>query len=180
MPRVKTILPKKPVSPKVNKNDDEGLIEFEQFLAQSPKKGNKGNKSWLFMTMLIVVIILGVALVYLSKNTKVAKNDLAFKAIYIDNGDYDQVYYAKVVKEDAYYIYLDEVYYIEVGQQVVPPAEEGGEQQLVDVRTLVPRGVELHKPQGYMQINRDKVIAIEEIGQDSEIIKEINRISAQK
>lgn len=172
MPRAK-ITTKKTASPKTPKKDEEALVDFEQFLAQSPTKSRNNNKNWLFITLLVIIVILGGAFVYLSKNTKVEK-DSGFKAVYIDNGDNDQVYYAKVVREDAHYIYLDDVYYIEVFQQVVPSEDEDAEPQVVPVRSLVPRNTD-----GYTQVNRDKVIVIEEVSPDSEVMKEINRIESE-
>ena len=95
----------------------------------------------------------------------------------MENG---QTYYAKVAKEDALNIYLSDVYYIQIEQQAVQPegeVKEGEEPQVVEVPVLIKRGQELHKPQGLMQINRSKLVAIEEIGADSEILKEIERIN---
>jgi len=152
------------------KDPAEELMEFEHFVSRQPSRSNSG-KSWLFITLFIIIVVLAGALMYTSQNKNLAVVH-KFKAIALDN---NQVYYAKVVKEDSLNIYLEDVYYIKVEQQIIPAQEEGQEDQTVEVPILVKRGDELHRPNGLLQINRDKVVAIEEIGADSEILKEIQR-----
>ena len=146
------------------------LMEFEQFVSQKPP--TKSSRSWLVTIVIIIIVILAGA-VYFFNQGKLSK-DNKLQAIFLDN---NQVYFAKVVKQDSSSLYLDNVYYIETQQQVIPATEEGGEDQVINVPTIVKRGSELHKPQGYLKINRSKVISIEEICQDSEVMKEIERIN---
>ncbi len=149
----------------------EDLMEFEQFVSHQPKA--KSSRGWLISTIIIIIIIL-VGAIYFLNQGKLGK-DHKLQAIFLDN---NQVYFAKVIKQDSFSLYLDDVYYIETQQQVVPATEEGGEDQVINVPSIVKRGSELHKPQGYLKINRSKVISIEEIGQDSEVMKEIERINS--
>jgi len=170
MPRAKTAVSKKSPT-KSESKDESALMEFEQFISQTPRP--RRNYKALLATFLIVVIIALVAcLAFLYKGTPV-DNNLKFKAVYLENG---QIYYAKVVKEDNLNVYLDEVYYIDT-QEVAIPSGEGEETATTTVPVLVKRGQELNKPQGWLQLNRSKVVAIEEIGPDSEIIKEIEKVN---
>lgn len=174
MPRVKTTTPKKS-SPRVSKSDGETLDDFEQFLAQSPQRQNGGrSKGWLFATLLIIVIILGGALIYMSKNTKIEK-ELPYKSIYIENGADGVVYFAKVAREDAYYIYLEDIFTY-VSQPKYQPAEsEDSDPVLVGYdNVLVSRNTDKE-----MQINRNKVIAIEELSEDSQELADIERYNNQ-
>ena len=132
------------------KKDEEALMEFENFVSQKPQS-NRG-KSWLALTFIVIIILLGAAWMFMSK-VETMEKDYKFKAIYLDNG---QAYYAKVVKEDALNVYLDEVYYIQIEQQLVAAEEEGAEPQAVEVPVLIQRGQELHRPEGLMQVNRSK------------------------
>ncbi|MBT6691164.1 hypothetical protein HOB10_02450 [Candidatus Parcubacteria bacterium] len=172
----KTTAAKKPAAkPRVKKRDEEDLLEFEQFVSQNPKSGIN-NKGLIFSTLLVVVIILAAISIFSLRTTKtVVKGEPTFKAVSLDNG---LIYYAKVMKEDSMNVYLDDVYYIQTQQQTIPAEEEGGEPQVINVPVLIKRGQELHKPEGPLQINRDRVMAIEDIGADSEIITEINRINS--
>lgn len=165
MPR-KTTPKKKDIS----KDDHNSLLEFEQFVAQKPIAKSK-NKVWLFPTLFIILAL--AALLFYVANFNNSTKEYKFKAVYLDN---DQVYYAKIVKEDALNIYLDNVYYIQLEERQIPIAEDSEELQTVSVPVLVKRGDELHKPAGLLQLNRDKVIAIEEIGADSDILKEIEKL----
>jgi len=151
--------------------EDDTLMEFEQFISRKPN--NSRTKVWLAFTLVVIIVLLGVAWLFISQ-VKTLEKDYKFQAISLDNG---QVYYAKIVKEDALNIYLDEVYYIQIEQQSISAEEEGAEPQVVEVPVLIKRGQELHRPQGPMQINRSKVVAVEEIGVDSQILTEIDRIN---
>ena len=145
----------------------EELMDFDQFVNEEPKN----NKSWVAIILLVIIVVLVGILLSVYKGD--LDKEFKYKAIYLDN---NQVYYAKVVREDAISIYLDDVFYIQTQQQTVP-AEEGEEEpQVVNVPVLIQRGDEFHKPEGLLQINRDKLIAIEEIGEGSEILMEIERL----
>ncbi len=159
----------------VRKSEDkEEMMDFDDFVARSPKP-KSGNKAWLFITLVLVIIVLGAA-IFLMPKLKMTKNT-QYQAIFLDN---QQVYFAQVVKEDALSVYLDDVYYIQTQQQVIPATEEGAEDTVQEVPVLIKRGQELHQPSGWMQINRDKIISIEQIGADSEILKEIEKVKAEK
>lgn len=147
------------------------LMEFEQFISKKPKYNR--SKSWLALTLVIVIFLLAAAWLFMSR-VETMEKEFKFKAIYLEN---EQTYYAKVVKEDALNIYLDEVYYIQIEKQTLPATEEGAEAQTIDVPVLIKRGQELHRPQGLMQINRSKLVAVEEIGAESQILTEIQRIN---
>ena len=159
----------------VRKSDSrEELMDFDDFVARTPKP-KSASKAWLFITLILVIIVLGAAIFFVPK-LKMNKT-AEYQAIFLDN---QQVYFAKVVKEDAMSVYLEDVYYIQTQQQVIPATEEGAEDTVKEVPVLVKRGQELHQPSGWMQINRDKIVSIEQIGAESEILKEIEKVKAQK
>lgn len=172
MPPTKRTTTRRSAAPK--SNNPEELMEFESFVSQRPK-ASKQNKGWMMMTLLILIIILVGALWFIKQPDSNFVKDTNLKAIALDNG---QVYYAQVAKEDALNIYLDDVYYIQTEQRVIPAQDEESEDQIVNVPVLVKRGDEIHKPTGLLQINRDRVVGIETIGEDSEILIEINRMMA--
>ncbi len=171
MPRAKTTISKKTSAVASESKDDKALMEFEQFISQTPRT-RKNYRPFITIVLMILIIVLAAWLIFLYR-AKPVDNSLKFKAVYLENG---QIYYAKVVKEDNLNVYLDEVYYIDT-QEVTMPTGEGDEVATTTVPVLVKRGQELNKPQGWLQLNRSKVVAIEEIGPDSEIIKEIERVN---
>ena len=150
---------------------EDGLEDFEQFVARTPK--SKASKIWLTITLVIVIVVLSGALVFLSKGN--LEKEHKYKAVFLENG---QVYFALVMKEDSLNVYLEDVYYIQTETQLVPATEEGAEDRLIEVPVLIKRGAELHQPQGSLQVNRSKIISIEEVGDDSEILTEIERQQA--
>ena len=153
-------------------NDPEELMEFESFVSQRPKNSKHG-KGWMMVTLLILIIVLAAALWFVKQPDGNFVKDANFKAVALDSG---QVYYAKVANEDALNIYLSDVYYIQTEQRVIPAEDEDSEDQVIEVPVLIKRGEELHKPTGLLQINRDRVVGIETIGQESEILIEIQRL----
>ena len=170
MPPTKRTPARRPAGSK--SNNPEELMEFESFVSQRPKAKKQG-KGWMIITLLILIIVSACALWFVKQPDSNFVKDTDLKAIALDNG---QVYYAQVVQEDSLNIYLDDVYYIQTEQRVIPAQDEDSEDQVVNVPVLVKRGDELHKPTGLLQINRDRVVGIETIGQDSEILIEINRM----
>ena len=152
---------------KANSSKKEELMDFDQFVNEDPKN----NKPWVAIILLVIIVALVGVLLSVYKGD--LDKEFKYKAIYLDN---NQVYYAKVVREDAVSIYLDDVFYIQTQQQTIPAEEEEGESQVVNVPVLIQRGDEFHKPEGLLQINRNKLIAIEEIGEGSEILMEIERL----
>ena len=148
------------------KEDD--LIDFEQFV--SSKEPRSKGKAWLLVTLIVVIIALAGALFFSSQGN--LQKEHKYQAVFLDSG---QVYFAKVIKEDALSVYLEDVYYIQTESQIIPSQEEDGQDQVVEVPVLIKRGSELHQPSGWMQLNRDKIISIEEIGADSEVLKELQR-----
>jgi len=166
-----TAKPRKTTSRATINKEEDSLMEFEQFVSHKPN--NNKSKVWLAFTLIILIAILGSAWLFMSKLDNLEKEH-KFKAIYLDNGE---TYYAKIVKEDALNVYLDDVYYIQMKQQTIPSEDEDAEPQIVEVPVLVKRGQELTRSQGLLQINRDKLIATEEIGADSQILSEIEKLS---
>lgn len=170
MPKVKKTSTRKTTKAVDAKDPAEELMEFEQFISRKPQAANNRGKGWLLATLFVIIVFLVAALFYTSQNKNLAVEH-EFQTIILDD---NQAYYAKIVKEDAMYLYLDDVYYTRWDQQVIPATEEGGEDTVQDVLVLVKRGEEaLHKPTGLLQVNRDKVIAIEDIGKESEVYKTI-------
>jgi len=169
--RKKTTTKKPEVAPA-----QDSVMDFEDFVA-SKRPQKRSGRSWMVILMIIIVIILAGA-VYLTRTPSVSKSSQNFVAVDLDNG---QTFYAKIVKEDDKNLYLDEVYYIQITQQTIPApeGEEGAEPKTVNVPILIKRGQEITKPSGLLLVNRDKVISVEEIGPDSDIMREIQRLNEQ-
>lgn len=143
---------------------------------------SEANGSWLkgLVTLIIVVIIIGGGLYLIASYTGLGSGLLpgesSFKAkwqaVFLSNG---QVYFGQIVKVDREFVYLENIYYLQVinledtiGQP--PDVQTQPEQQL----TLIKLGNEIHGPQDEMRINRDHVIIIENLKDDSRVVQAIN------
>jgi len=157
---------------KAKSTPKDDLMEFEQFIAQKKSMKKSNQKGFMIFTMALLFIALSLMMFGNTKKQPVSK-PLVFKTIYLESG---QQLYAKIVKEDALYLYLDDVYYTKKEAVEVPPQEEGGEPQIIERTRLISRGNELVEPTGLMQVNRVKVFAIDEMGKNSEIMRLINEI----
>lgn len=175
MPRVAKKSSSRSKAKKEEEKDD--LMEFEKFVAQKQSRQKSNFRGFTVFVLIIFIVALSILLFSDKDKKQAGPKNYVFKTIYLESG---QQIYGKVIKEDSLYIYLDDVYYTRTEMVEVPAEEEGGEPQQVERARLVARGNELNNPVGLMQVNRSKVFAIDEMGQDSEILKIINQMKAEQ
>ncbi len=143
-------------------------------------KAWKASPMWLrvvWMVLLFSATILVVALVallyfggpkeenYLDKNKQ--------QAVFLTNG---QVYFGKIVSVNKQYIDLQDIYYLNVSQQVQPDqkSSKASDQQSNNV-SLVKLGCELHGPVDQMVINREQITFWENLKSDSQVSNAIKQ-----
>lgn len=119
----------------------------------------------LFSATIVIVSI--VALLYIggpneSKNIDKTKQ----QAVFLTNG---QVYFGKIANVNSKYLDLQDIYYLNVNQQV-QPSQNGQQQSSI---SLVKLGCELHGPVDQMVINRDQVTFWENLKSDGQVSKAI-------
>lgn len=132
---------------------------------QDPVEVKKAR--WPWFLFLAVLVGAGVwALFYFG----LLNQNGAYQAVFLDNG---QVYFGKLSRTGSQYHLLEDVYYIQIdpGNQD-PDSEEAAGSNV----NLVKRGEELHGPQNSMRINRDKILFIEDLRDDSAIIQNIQKL----
>ena len=124
-------------------------------------------------TILVVAMLL--IIVFGNKN---ASNEAEYvdtskhQAVFMNGG---QVYFGKITELNKSYITLQDIYYLQVNQQVQP---KQGEQQQNDV-TLVKLGCELHGPQDLMVIKQDQVIFWENLKEDGKVAEAVKQFQSQ-
>jgi len=99
---------------------------------------------------------------YLKKNQE--------QAVFLTNG---QVYFGKVVSVNKQYIDLQDIYYLNVSQQVQPDQKTNSSQG--GSVSLVKLGCELHGPMDQMIINRDQVTFWENLKTDGQVTTAIKK-----
>jgi hypothetical protein len=83
------------------------------------------------------------------------------QAVFLTNG---QVYFGKVTRDGGKTIVMKDIYYLQV-QQPLQPAKENEQPQI----SLVKLGNELHGPEDEMRINREHVLFVEDMKDDSKV-----------
>ncbi|MBU4360809.1 hypothetical protein L6278_02680 [Candidatus Parcubacteria bacterium] len=162
----------------------------EPTLARKKKK-SKGHK--IFITLLVIVILVFVVLFVISKVTNwdilnVSKNPVVniekdvvkasdWQAVFLTNG---QVYFGKLEDVNGSYPTLEDVYYLQVQDVPIQPAEpatdEAGVQPAVETQQqmiLVKFGTELHRPMDKMYLNKDHIMFFEDLRADSNVVAAI-------
>jgi hypothetical protein len=100
-----------------------------------------------------------------------------YQAVFLSNG---QVYFGKIANHEGNYVELDDIYYL----QVKPVLQQGDNSNSNDNKnpqeqkteiSLVKLGNELHGPLDRMMINRDQVVFIEDLKDDSKVTDAIHR-----
>ncbi len=90
-----------------------------------------------------------------------------YQAVFLTN---NQVYFGKVAGLSSQFITLRDIYYLQVnpGAQQPPDITRG------DI-SLIKLGSELHGPTDEMKINRDQVLLVETLREDSQVTQAIER-----
>lgn len=125
----------------------------------------------LLFSVTIVVVALAVFLYFGGPNEAKLINKEKYQAVFLTNG---QVYFGKVKSINSKYLDLRDIYYLNVNQQVQPNQNQNGSQSQASI-TLVKLGCELHKPIDQMIINREQITFWENLKDDGQVAKAIQR-----
>lgn len=102
-------------------------------------------------------------------------SEAPYQAVFLTNG---QVYFGRASNLNANYVTLKDIYYLQVSQ-VLQPVQGKKEPEPQQSISLAKLGVtELHKPKDEMKINRSHVIFIEDLDDDSQVVKAIEDYKA--
>lgn len=138
------------------------------------EKTQPKKRLWVVLLLAVVVILLLLAY-YLWQNGSLAwklpgllGGTPSYQAVFLSNG---QVYFGKASSLNAKYVTLRDVYYLQVSQTLQPSS--GQQAQSLSLAKLGT--AELHKPKDEMKINRDHVIFVEDLDEDSQVVQAIER-----
>ena len=93
-----------------------------------------------------------------------------WQAVFLSNG---QVYFGKVAKQNKAEIKLEDIYYLQVTRPLQQTAEGQQQANPQGELSLVKLGNELHGPTDAMYVNRDQVLFIEDLKDDSNVVTAI-------
>ncbi len=124
----------------------------------------------LIAFVIIVIIILAGAAGYLWWTTKDLQSD-GYNAVFLTNG---QVYFGKLASKRGEYLVLTDIYYLQANKAIQPGAEIDKQDM-----ALVKLGSELHGPTDRMEINKDHVLFMEDLGETSKVMEAIKGYKAK-
>jgi len=175
--------------------EQEILNEVAEATSEPAKKSrkNKGKTGKIFVTLLIIAILAFVVLFVISKVTNwdvlgISKSPITniaedvakasdWQAVFLTNG---QVYFGKLKNANSNYPTLEDVYYLQVQDVPIQPAEpavdEAGVQSAQSTQQqmiLVKFGTELHRPMDKMFLNKDHIMFFEDLREDSNVVSAI-------
>ena len=91
-----------------------------------------------------------------------------YQAVFLTNG---QVYFGRLKSADSSYVKLQDIYYLQVQQQVQPSQQQNNNQQ--PQVSLAKLGSELHGPEDVMYISRDQVLFWENLKDDGKVAQAV-------
>jgi hypothetical protein len=116
-----------------------------------------------------LVIVLGIASCFFYCQSRQFSFKEGYQAVFLSNG---QVYFGKIQNENRRYLELTDIYYLQLKDSLQGQDINKNDDEKSDM-SLVKLGNELHGPADRMLINRDQVLFIENLKNDSKVIKAI-------
>jgi len=129
--------------------------------------GARGSAGILGAALLVVVVAAG-WLIMSQNSLSGFKKD--YQAIFLTNG---QVYFGQVSKQNKAEVVVSDIYYLQVTTPLQQTAEGQEQANPQGELSLVKLGNELHGPTDSMFINRDQVLFIEDLKDDSNVVQAI-------
>lgn len=190
----------KPRSQSATEIEDMYSADQPPVVSMAPPKKKKGGKA--FLTLILIIILVLVIFLIIAKvttfdpigfNDWMSKPDAStgaeivkasdWQAVFLTNG---QVYFGKLEDVNENYPILEDIYYLQVQEVPIQPAEPATEeegvqpaQQTEQQTILVKFGTELHKPMDKMYINKDHILMFEDLSSDSNVVIAIEDYKAQ-
>jgi hypothetical protein len=168
-----------PMTSKISKPSDPMAVG-----SAGPVSGKKRG-SWLkgLITLIVVLIIVGGGIYLIVNYTGLGSSWFStttlhgnWQAVFLTNG---QVYFGKIIKVDQNYVVLRDIYYLQIITKPLQRSQEGDaaavqqQQQQEQRLTLIKLGNEIHGPKDEMLINRDQVVIMEDLKDDSRVVQAI-------
>ena len=133
------------------------------------------SSSNILNTALVVLLIITsvLASAYLisrllsGTGAKTAVKGKQYQALFLTNG---QVYFGHLKNVNSSYVQLNDIYYLQVQQQVQPGQQQNNQQPNVSLAKL---GGELHGPEDKMYVSRDQVLFWENLKDDGKVVQAI-------
>ena len=137
-----------------------------------------GKKRWVVVTGVIVAILVVCGIGWALWNNFMSADGVKkaqYQGVFLTNG---QVYFCKLSNVNDKYVLCNDIYYLQV-QQNVQPADKKDSNQDPQV-SLAKLGSELHGPEDQMYISRDQVLFWENLKDSGKVVDAIKKSQQQK
>lgn len=119
----------------------------------------------------LVLIVLALAFGFFWwRGTVLTGFDKDWQAVFLSNG---QVYFGQIEKQNQAEIVMKDIYYLQVTRPLQQTAEGQQQADAQGELSLVKLGNELHGPTDAMHVNRDQILFIEDLKDDSNVVTAI-------
>jgi len=153
------------------------IIEERNKTIERPVEIKKQNNFFrVFVRSLLILILLaciaGMVYIFIPRDFYTQQSE--WQAVFLDDG---QVYFAKVIKRDGGVLIIRDIYYLQN-----PGALQQGENNINKLSGelgLIKLGSEIHGPYDEMLTNWEHVLFIEDLKNDSKIVKAIKNYSGE-
>lgn len=143
-------------------------------IATPHRAGYKGSASLGWVILIILIIAAGF---WMWRAESISGFDKDYQAVFLSNG---QVYFGMVTKSNKAEVVLKDIYYLQVTRPL-QQTQEGQEQANPQGElSLVKLGNELHGPTDAMHINRDQILFIEDLKDDSNVSQAITNYKSDQ
>lgn len=120
----------------------------------------------LIVVSLAITLFVGFAIIRGVSGGDSIKSD-QYQAVFLTDG---QIYFGKLTGLNEEYAVLEDIYYLQVEQQVQPDRAEEAASNI----SLAKLGNELHGPEDEMFINSDQILFWENLKDDGQVVTAIN------
>jgi len=172
-----------PRNDKKSMNDDQFNSTTEQTSELNKQLTNRKREGRLG---LIIIMVIAVLLAYwirqgLSKGIILREPQGEYQAVFLTN---DQIYFGHIINQNQEEIILSDIYYFTTLRALQYNGESKTSTDTLnttsDTFSLLKLGSELHEPKDEMRINRNHVLFIEDLKEDSKVIKAIKEYRETK
>lgn len=154
-------------------NNDMNMNRNKQMVKKAGKKIKFTPMKIVFMAFFTAITVLSIAiLIFVAIGGSKSESELIkkdkYQAVFLSDSS-GQVYFGKLKSVNSKYYQLTDIFYVKVDSAVQPDKTNTSSQNI----SLAKLGNELHGPEDFMYISRDKVLFWENLKDDGQVVKAI-------
>lgn len=159
--------------PRMQGNQDMQMNRNKQMAKKPAKRMQLTPMKMVFMAFFAAVTVLAISiLVFVAIGGGKSESELIkkdkYQAVFLSDSS-GQVYFGKLKSLNSKYYQLTDIFYVKVDNAVQPDKTNTSSQNI----SLAKLGNELHGPEDFMYISRDKVLFWENLKDDGQVVKAI-------